>query len=400
MKTERIKQLCTLFYASHYIPLFIFSTENGDVLSYSPISDLLPSHFVKKNLADKTSPGVFFSSETGYWGRIDIAETPLTLFIGPVFSSEITSDMLHGFMHWHAFSAERKSEIFSFLNGIPKYTYYRFINLLTYLNYELNGVSVDILEVFDEKSKPYESIIGTIQAERYFDSAENNNTHGTYQLEQAIIDLIRGGEVEKLKGFLGNAIKTEAIKEGKLAENPIRQAKNIFIGATTMFGKSGAIKGGLDVEQTYQLIDSYIQECELLTSIEDITALQYNMVIDFASRVAENKMPEGISEDIFTCTQYISNRINEPIGINDLADHIGKSRAYLTVKFKKETGKTVNEYILDKRLSESKSLLKHTNKSISEIAYFLCFSSQSYYQTLFKKKYGETPHSYRKRYIK
>jgi AraC-like DNA-binding protein len=167
-----------------------------------------------------------------------------------------------------------------------------------------------------------------------------------------------------------------------------------------MFGKSGAIRGGLDVEETYQLIDTYIQECERLSSMEAITALQYNMLIDFTSRVAENKIPEGISEDIYACTQFINNHTNEPIGINEVADHINRSRAYLTDKFKKETGKTVNEYILDKKLSESKSFLKHTNKSLSDISYFLCFSSQAYYQTLFKKKYGETPGAYRKRFNK
>lgn len=201
-------------------------------------------------------------------------------------------------------------------------------------------------------------------------------------------------------GYLNGILKTEKLREGKLSESPIRQAKNIFIGAATLFGKSGAIRGGLDVEETYQLIDIYIQECERLSSMEDITVLQYNMLIDFTSRVAENKIPEGIFEDIYAVIQFIGNHTNEGIGINEVAAHIGKSRAYLTDKFKRETGKTVNDYILDKKLSESRHLLKHTNKTIAEIAYFLCFSSQNYFQTLFKRKYGETPSAYRKRLAK
>lgn len=124
--------------------------------------------------------------------------------------------------------------------------------------------------------------------------------------------------------------------------------------------------------------------------------LQYNMLIDFTSRLAESKIPE----DIYAAIQFIGNHTNEWIGINEVAAHIGKSRAYLTDKFKRETGKTVNDYILDKKLSESRHLLKHTNKTIAEIAYFLCFSSQNYFQTLFKRKYGETPSAYRKRLAK
>ena len=206
---------------------------------------------------------------------------------------------------------------------------------------------------------------------------EEVRQHGTYALEQQLQDIVREGDVASLRAFLSAMLNTTKIQEGKLAENPIRQAKNIFIGAATMFGKSSAIQGGLDVEETYQLIDAYIQECERVASVEAITALQYNMLIDFTSRVAENKIPAGISADIHACIQFISNHTNEPIGIDEVAAHIGKSRAYLTPKFKKETGKTVNTFILDKKLAVSKSLLKHTNKALSDIACFLSFSSTS-----------------------
>ena len=124
------------------------------------------------------------------------------------------------------------------------------------------------------------------------------------------------------------------------------------------------------------------------------------MLIDFTSRVAENKIPAGISADIHACIQFISNHTNESIGIDEVAAHIDRSRAYLTPKFKKETGKTVNTFILDKKLAVSKSLLKHTNKTLSDIAYFLSFSSQAYYQKLFKQKYGETPGAYRNRFVR
>lgn len=105
-----------------------------------------------------------------------------------------------------------------------------------------------------------------------------------------------------------------------------------------MVGKYGAIKGGLDIEQTYRLIDTYIQECENLFSLDAIKTLQYNMLLDFTNRVAENKIPDGISEDMYACVQFINNHTNDMIGIDDVAYHISKSRAYTTSKFKKELG--------------------------------------------------------------
>ena len=46
-------------------------------------------------------------------------------------------------------------------------------------------------------------------------------------------------------------------------------------------------------------------------------------------------------------------------------------------------------------LEEAKSLLTYSDKTLSEISNYLCFSSQAYFQTVFKKKYGLTPKQYR-----
>ncbi len=156
------------------------------------------------------------------------------------------------------------------------------------------------------------------------------------------------------------------LTEGKLADSPLRQAKNLFIWTVTIVGKNGAIPGGMDIEQTYQLIDTYIQECERLQSLDAVKNLQFNMLIDFAARVAQSKLPEGISNEIFFCMQYISSHLNGAISIEDVASQIGKSRAYTTAKFKRETGKTIGEYIMFCRMQEAKSLLIYTDKTLGE----------------------------------
>ena len=400
MNAEQLKQFCAFFHAANFVPIFLYKEEDAADFSCTAIPDFAPTHYVRKNLAGEPNPTCFFSSETGMWGRIYVPDADCSVIYGPAFSGEITSEMLPGFLNWHGFPVARKDEIGEYLRSIPKYSYYRFLNMLAFLHYTLNGEAIDIIDHFDRERGPYDERISAAQTEEAVTVMEEAGQHGTYEVEQRIIDLVRSGDVEKLKAYLNGILKTEKLREGKLAESPIRQAKNIFIGAATLFGKSGAIRGELDVEETYQLIDIYIQECERLSRVEDITVLQYNMLIDFTSRVAENKIPEGISEDIYAAIQFIGNHTNEWIGINEVAAHIGKSRAYLTDKFKRETGKTVNDYILNKKLSESRHLLKHTNKTIAEIACFLCFSSQNYFQTLFKHKYGETPSAYRKRLAK
>lgn len=80
-----------------------------------------------------------------------------------------------------------------------------------------------------------------------------------------------------------------------------------------------------------------------------------------------------------------------------MADHIGRSRSYLSARFKKELGFDLGDFIMQCRMEEAKSLLRYSDKTLSEISSYLCFSSQSYFQNVFKRKYGITPKQYREK---
>ena len=64
--------------------------------------------------------------------------------------------------------------------------------------------------------------------------------------------------------------------------------------------------------------------------------------------------------------------------------------------FKAELGMSMGAYITQCKLEEAQSLLAYSDKSLAEISSYLCFSSQPYFQNVFKKQYGLTPLAYRK----
>lgn len=119
------------------------------------------------------------------------------------------------------------------------------------------------------------------------------------------------------------------------------------------------------------------------------------MLIDFAERSASQKIPAGMSREVFSCIQNISQHTNEPIQVNDVAAFIHMSRSTITRKFKNELGFDISSFIKRCKLEEARSLLTFTDKTLSEISSYLCFSSQSHFQTAFKNKYGVTPLQYR-----
>ena len=389
------RSYCEMFYAAHYLPIALY--QDGSFLcasGYHEEGDPYP--FALPKLMSMGSPAVYVSSDTGYYGLVNCGDGVHCFVLGPAYATPVTDEFIRSYISKNAISPDRYGEIASYLGGIPQYTYNQFLNLLLYLHFTLTGEKLTITGAFGLDPTQYQAIVGQQHSERSYQAREDGILHGTYYFEQQMLDLIRNGEPEKLNAFLLAAANTANVREGKLAETPLRQAKNLFIGLVTMIGKYAAIPGGMDIEQTYQLIDTYIQECEKLQTEEAVKNLQYNMPMDFARRVAQQKLPLGVSQEIFSCMQYIATHINEPLSAADVVANSGKSRAYIFQKFRSELGIGIGAYIMQCRLREAGALLRYTDKPLGEISSYLCFSSQSHFQNAFKKHYGITPAQYRR----
>lgn len=389
-----LNSFCSLFYASHYLPIALYHNVNFVCSAgFYHVSDPYP--FALPKLLEMGSPAVYVSSDTGYYGLVK-ADDEHAFVLGPAYSTPVTEEVIRAYISKNAISPSLRGDIAQFLGGIPQYTYNQFLNLLVYLHSTLTGEQLSVTEAFSITDTRYQQVIGQQHTEKAYQAREEQRQHGTYHFERQMLSLVQSGDVEQLNRFLMASLQAEPIKEGKLADTPLRQAKNLLIGTVGMVGKEAAIPGGMDIEQVYQLIDTYIQECEMLQSVEAVKNLQYNMLIDFTKRVAQQKLPAGISKEIHGCMQYISTHVNEPISVADVVAFSGKSRAYLFSKFQQELGTTIAAYVTECKLREAKSLLRYTDKSLGEISSYLCFSSQSHFQNVFKKHYGITPAQYRR----
>lgn len=71
------------------------------------------------------------------------------------------------------------------------------------------------------------------------------------------------------------------------------------------------------------------------------------------------------------------------------------STSYLCAVFKRETGETINEYIIETKIGSAKKLLKNTKMKVHEIAEHLGYENAHYFSYSFKKYAGETPQQYR-----
>jgi len=109
-----------------------------------------------------------------------------------------------------------------------------------------------------------------------------------------------------------------------------------------------------------------------------------------ASKLAGNS--SNVAEETIT---YINEHFQEYIPVEDLASRVGLSQYHFIRIFKKETGFTPHEYLVNTRIATAKYLLKNTQMSVKDICFASGFSCESVFCGAFKRRQGMTPIQYR-----
>ncbi|HJA92209.1 MAG TPA: response regulator [Candidatus Eisenbergiella merdipullorum] len=139
----------------------------------------------------------------------------------------------------------------------------------------------------------------------------------------------------------------------------------------------------------FRLINEFINTAATLNDI-----LQYLQCLLDSYQTELNSL-DSKGRIIYETEQYILNHLGEEISVHQIADSVYLSPTYLCYLYKKKTGKTLKQFIVDSRMEKARSLLLDTNMKIGDIAASLGYSNQNYFARLFASHYGVTPSSFR-----
>lgn len=124
------------------------------------------------------------------------------------------------------------------------------------------------------------------------------------------------------------------------------------------------------------------------------------LLVDISRGIRKKEIEQGKrhSKNVRAALRYIQLHFRENITLDDVSKHVYTASTYLSSIFKKHTGKTFSEYLVEQRLMYARRLLCHTNHSITDIGFESGFSTYSHFSRCFKKKYGITPKQMRSEY--
>ncbi|ALE58252.1 response regulator [Paraburkholderia sp. RL17-368-BIF-A] len=93
--------------------------------------------------------------------------------------------------------------------------------------------------------------------------------------------------------------------------------------------------------------------------------------------------------------QHLSQRLNDPPTVEQLARLVGTNEKRLSRAFRENLGQTVFEYLREERLRIAQALLSSTPLSMASIAEEIGFSSAANFATAFRERFHVTPSTYR-----
>ncbi|MCC8103652.1 MAG: response regulator [Clostridiales bacterium] len=141
----------------------------------------------------------------------------------------------------------------------------------------------------------------------------------------------------------------------------------------------------LVLEEAYQSRDSYKEQV--------VDAGTVPLAAD-PSDLTGNRKKE--KEAVARVRCYIEEHFSEDISREDLCEVVYLSAGYLAQIFKKETGVSLGNYLIDRRIDRAKTLLREGEMTVSQVATAVGYDNFAYFSRLIRKKTGKSPREYQK----
>ena len=374
------------------IPIALWLTERADEYAWASSTSSAHPCLVDDELRAalerhmrKGTPNIYFADEQVFYGVIPIG--PFSLVIGPASIGAASGNYMRND------KSEQKPDTagpvaitdLATLTQYMKLAYCHFTG--TPAVQEAFPLSVDILERWKSDS----------DLESYqLNQAENDRTNQiAIDFENALLQAVESGDVESLKSLLSGAVPTsEDIMELSLTQG--KESEYMAVSIITLLTRA-AIAGGVPVKTAHELGAVYLNRVGKAAGRgERVFGLSYGAMIEFTELVRRSREEKSMLSYVEACKQYIEKNFRRKLEVGEISPAIGISRTYLSRLFKETEGITIQQYIQKVKCRHAAKMLQYSTHSISQIAQYNGFSSQSHFGSCFLTWYGMSPLAYRK----
>ena len=93
---------------------------------------------------------------------------------------------------------------------------------------------------------------------------------------------------------------------------------------------------------------------------------------------------------------FIEADLSQDLSLRAIAENLSISAGYLSTLFRQETGKTITDFVNEKRIEHAAVLLRSASLQVQTVAQYCGIPDVNYFSKIFKRYHGVTPREYRK----
>lgn len=145
-----------------------------------------------------------------------------------------------------------------------------------------------------------------------------------------------------------------------------------------------------EIKLLINLCDDFVNKyLDWTDKINHVLSLIINLLLDNLKTREENLV-------VLKIKRFISNNLNEKLTLLEICDAVCYSQSYCDTLFKKQTGYSIIDYLINARIEKAKLLIAENILSLKEIAEETGFEDYNYFARTFKKRTKFTPKNYQK----
>lgn len=370
--------------------------DNGIRLLLNPQTDYRQiADEIILNIGEKTIYKVTDDFQSSYM-FMRLSETEDTIIVvGPYTSTEITRSSIIRKSKSQAITPEFLSTLERYFSTVAYIPDDHSLTVALYTlgekiwNTEQLGVENLQSSLLSFEGNPFESSEGDINIINDYDI---NVVERRYLSENKLITAVASGrthEAERLlKGF------SQAAVEQRTTE-PTRNARNYLIILNTLLRKAVEQKG-VHPFHIDRVSSKFARRIENIGSWSDVGPLCKDMANKYCALVNDLTL-NSLSPIVRQAVTLIDSDLTADLKLNSIAYKVGVNPSYLSSIFKKETGKTVTDFVNSRRIEQAVFLLGATQMPIATVGQHCGINDNNYFTRIFKKYTGKTPAEWRKR---
>ncbi|MFX3646377.1 MAG: AraC family transcriptional regulator [Paenibacillus sp.] len=126
-------------------------------------------------------------------------------------------------------------------------------------------------------------------------------------------------------------------------------------------------------------------------------SLFYQFIHEMMVQLTEQEIKTELADPVKQTLRYIQKHYREQVTLDSLAEQLNYSSRHLSMQFKRKTGYSPIDYLIQTRIAKARTLLVRSDATLSEIAAEVGYLDVYYFSRIFKKHVGISPIQYQRK---